>query len=156
MGEKEKENNRNWKRGKGGVRTWSDSGWKKGVGGGGWSRKRKDAGWKRTEGKEACKVAFRLSREKHRPRRIGVNGVSPRGNSIGPIFVSDLLPRAPLLPLIFIMDTLKFRKYKEIIREMTNWNNFSFLYWNYSMFRDSSNDWFERVRSISRGSRGDF
>lgn len=34
MGEKEKGNNRNWKNGgRGGVRTWSDSGWKKGVGG---------------------------------------------------------------------------------------------------------------------------
>lgn len=93
-------------------RLWTEerSGWR-------WSRKRKDAGWKRTEGKEACKVAFRLSREKHRPRRIGVNGVSPRGNSIGPIFVLDLLPSCPLpLPLIFIMDTLKFGKHgKEII-----------------------------------------
>lgn len=83
-----------------GVRTWSDSGWKKGVGGGGWSRKRKDAGWKRTEGKEACKVAFRLSREKHRPRRIGVNGVSPRGNSIG--YLSRISYLVPLFFLLYL------------------------------------------------------
>ena len=117
VGEKEKGNNRNWKNGGGGKNLERQRLEERS----GWSRKRKDAGWKRTEGKEACKVAFRLSREKHRPRRIGVNGVSSlREFNWADICLGSLISCPPV---IFIMDTWKFGRYGEVV----NWNYFFLL-----------------------------
>lgn len=56
-----------------------------------------------------------------------LNGVSSRGNSIGPIFVSyPVLIFIFYIIFIFITNTLKFGKSGEIIREMIDWNYFFF------------------------------